>query len=78
MLESEPLVDLNTMQNFKSILQNRKQNDNAFSPVLNAIKSNSPQQPPSMEEPDYYEENQPVSQEEELWKVLNDYFRICC
>ncbi len=75
MLESEPLVDPNTMQNFKSILQNRKQNDNAFSPVLNAIKSNSSQQHLSMEEPDYYEENLPVSQEEELWDDLNDYLK---
>lgn len=28
-----------------------------------------------MEEPDYYEENLPVSQEEELWDDLNDYLK---
>ncbi len=75
MLESEPLVDVNTMQNYKSILQNIKQNDNVVSPVLNAIRLKALPQYSSMEEPDYYEENMPVYQEEELWSDLKDYLK---
>ena len=80
MMESEPLVDNNTMSKFvglaKDKFQNRKETDNnGMKNAKSSFQQESvmSQPEPQIEEPNYYEENLPVEQDDELFESLNEY-----